>query len=154
MSERPEPDPEPDPDPDKPTIAPFAGALAIIVLVVIGIFVFNSFTNAEPAPEQQVGQAIVGQNDAMQRQDYPAFQVFTCRSDQGTQDEFLAGQRDSVSKSGERYVDDVADITIDGDRATAEATYSFGGNRDAKSTADVTLVHEDGAWKVCPAAVG
>jgi hypothetical protein len=137
-------------DPDKPTIVPFAGALAIIVLVVIGIFAFNSCSPADPSPEQQVGQAIVGQNDALQRQDFAAFQGFTCRAAQGTPEDFLATQRDSVSGHGERYVDDVADITIDGERATAKATYSFASDRDAKTTSDVALVHEDDAWKVCP----
>lgn len=140
-----------DPDPDRPTIWPFAGALSIIVLVLIGIFAFNSFSSVDPSPQQQIGTAIVGQNDALQRQDFAAFQGFTCRSAQGSQDDFLAGQRDSVAEHGERYVDDVADIRFDGGGATAKVTYSFANARDATSTADVALAHEDGAWKVCPA---
>ena len=39
--------------------------------------------------------------------------------------DFLARQRDSVAKNGERYVDDVKDVRIDGDRATATVTYHF-----------------------------
>ena len=42
-------------------------------------------------------------------------------------------------------------MNIDGDRATAKVTYSFEKSRDTKTTSDVALVREDGAWKVCPA---
>ena len=51
--------------------------------------------------------------------------TYTCRAQQGVEAEVLARQRDSVAKSGERYVDDVTAITIDGDRATATVTYHF-----------------------------
>ena len=143
---------EPEPDsPDRPTIAPFLGALAIIVLVVIGIFAVNAFSSSDPSPEQQVRGAVVGQNDALQREDYAAFRNFTCRAAQGTEADVLAGQRDSVDKSGARYVDSVDELRIDGDRATAKATYHFDRKPDDKSSAEVALVREDGAWRVCVA---
>lgn len=144
-------EPEVPDEPDKPTIWPFAGALAIIVLVLIAIFAFNSFTSSAPSDQQQLGTAIVGQNDALQREDYAAYAGFTCRAKQGEEQKVLAQQRDSVAKQGQRYVDDVADMNIDGDRATAKVTYSFEKSRDTKTTSDVALVREDGAWKVCPA---
>ncbi len=62
--------PEPEPEPDRPTMAPFLGALALVVLIVIGIVLFNSFGDDDPTPEQSVRLAVVGQNDAMQRQSY------------------------------------------------------------------------------------
>ena len=93
--------------------------------------------------------AVVGQNDALQRRDYADFQGFTCRAKQRTEADVLAGQDGSVEKSGERYVDVVSDLRVTGDQATVKVTYHFAKNPDAKSSAEVALVREDGAWKVC-----
>jgi hypothetical protein len=130
-------------------MAPFLGALAIIVLVVIGIVLVNAFGSSAPTPDQELRGAVVGQNDALQRQDYADFRGYTCRAAQRNEADVLAGQRDSVAKSGERYVDDVSGLRIDGDRATAKVTYHFKNKPDDKSSSDVTLVREGGAWKVC-----
>jgi hypothetical protein len=142
-------EPVPDYGPDRPTIAPFVGALAVIVLVVIGIVLFNVFGSSSPAPGTDVGRAIVGQNDALQRQNYADFRDFTCRAVQGSEADFLARQTDSVSKNGERYIDDVKDVRIDGDRATASVTYHFDRTADTTSVSELTVVREDGSWKVC-----
>jgi hypothetical protein len=144
----PEPEPQPEAEPDRPTIAPFLGALAIIVLVVIGIVVFNAGGDDGPRPED-VGVAVVGQNDALQRVDYGDYRKYTCGAKQGKEADVAAAQRDSAAKNGQRYVDDVTAIKIDGDKATANVTYSFANARDTKTTSDVALVREDGAWKVC-----
>ena len=138
-----------DTDPDRPTIAPFLGALAIIALVVIAIVLFNVFGDNEPPADQQVGRAAVGQNDALQRLNYADFRIYTCRDQQGVEADVLARQRDSVTKRGERFVDDVTDIKVDGDRATAKVTYHFDKAPDAKTGVGMTFVREDGAWKVC-----
>lgn len=141
-------EPEPDPDPDRPTIAPFLGALAIIVLVVIGIVVFNSSGDDSPRPED-VGVAVVGQNDALQRMNYADYRKYTCRAHHGTEADILAQQRDSVAKHGQRYVDDVTAIRIDGDRATAVVTYHFDKTVHTTSGGELIFAREDGAWKVC-----
>lgn len=138
-----------EPEPDRPTIAPFLGALVIIVIVVIGIVLFSVFGTQKTTPGDQVAQAAVGQNDALQRQDYADFRSFTCRAEQGTEAGILARQRDSVAKNGERYVDDVPTITIDGDRATATVSYYFDKTAETKFEASLSFVREDGAWKVC-----
>jgi hypothetical protein len=80
-------------DADRPTMAPFLGALAIIVLVVITIGLFNIFGKNDVPEDQQVGWAAVGQNDALQRQNY------TCRDQQSVEADVLARQRDSVAKT-------------------------------------------------------
>jgi hypothetical protein len=134
---------------DRPTMAAFLGALAIIVLVVIAIGLFNIFGSNDPPADQQVGRAAVGQNDALQRQNYADFRTYTCRDQQGVETDILARQRDSVAKRGERFVDDVADIKVDGDRATAKVTYHFDKAPDTKTGVAMTFVREDGAWKVC-----
>ena len=139
----------PEPEPDRPTMAPFLGALAVIAIVVIGIVAFNVFGSKTTTPGDQVARAAVGQNDALQRQDYAAFRTFTCRADLIAEADFLARQRDSVAKNGERYLDDVTDIRIDGDRAAATVTYHFDKTAETKTPAEVSFAQEDGAWKVC-----
>lgn len=139
----------PDPEPDRPTIAPFLGALAIIVLVVIGIVVFHALGDDGPTPEQDVNRAAVAQNDALQRANYADFVTFTCAAERGAEADVLARQRDSVAKKGERYVDGFADVRIDGDRATAAVTYHFDQAPDDSVRVDMTFVREGGAWKVC-----
>ena len=140
---------EPSEDADRPTMAPFLGALAIIVLVVIAIWLFSIFGSDDVPADQQVGRAAVAQNDALQRANYADFRGYTCRDKQGVEADVLARQRDSVAKRGERYVDDVTDIKVDGDRATAKVTYHFDKAPDTKTGVAMTFVREDGAWKVC-----
>ncbi|HYZ69069.1 MAG TPA: lumazine-binding protein [Mycobacterium sp.] len=130
-------------------MAPFLGALAIIALVVTAIGLFNAFGDNDPPADQQVGRAAVGQNDALQRQHYADFRTYTCRDHQGVEADVLARQRDSAAKHGERFVDDVTDIKIDGDRATAKVTYHFDRAPEVKTGVAMTFVREDGAWKVC-----
>ncbi|MGV0802009.1 lumazine-binding protein, partial [Mycolicibacterium elephantis] len=50
-----------------------------------------------------------------------------------------------------RFVDEVTDIKVDGDRARAKVTYHFDKAPDTKSSATMSFVREDGAWKVCSA---
>ncbi|KAA0086774.1 lumazine-binding protein [Mycolicibacterium sp. P9-64] len=146
-------EPQPEPEADRPTIAPFVGALVVVVLIVIGIVVANSFNGDGPTPEQDVSRAVVGQNDAMQRQNFSGFREFTCRAQQGTEADFLGRQRDSVAKNGERYVDGVRNVRIDGDQAAADATYHFDKTPDTTSVTELAIVREDGAWKVCSPAL-
>ncbi|MEO3758802.1 lumazine-binding protein [Mycobacterium sp. B14F4] len=134
---------------DRPTATPFLVALGIIVLVVIVIGLLNLFGGQERPVEQQVATAAVGQNDALQRQNYADFRGYTCAAQQGNESEVLAVQRESVDKRGERFVDDVTEVKIDGDRATATVTYHFDKAPDAKEDAAMTFVREGGAWKVC-----
>ena len=145
-----EPSQLPEPEPDRPTIAPFLGALVIFAIVVIGIILFNVFGSSTTTPGDQVAQAAVGQNDAMQRQDYGKFRTFTCRAAQGSEADFLRSQRDSVAKNGERYLDDVTNVEVDGGRGSATVTYHFDKTAETKTPVEVSFVQEDGAWKVCP----
>ncbi len=140
----------PEPEPDRPTIAPFLGALAVISIVVIAIVLFNVYGSMTITPGDQVAQAAVGQNDALQRQDYGKFRTFTCGAGQGSEADFLARQRDSVAKNGERYLDDVTAVRIDGDRASATVTYHFDKTSETKTPTELSFAREDGAWKVCP----
>jgi len=140
---------DPGETPDKPAVAPFLGALVIIVAVVIGIWLINVFSGDELTDEQQIARATSGQNDALQREDYPDFRAFTCAGQQSDEQKVLSSQRDSVAKRGDRFVDKVAGVAIDGDRATADITYYFDNDPEAKETVGMSFTREDGAWKVC-----
>jgi hypothetical protein len=142
-------EPADDPAADRPTMVPFLTAFAIIVLVVIAVGLFDVFGESDPPEGQQVARAAVGQNDALQRRDYADFRTYTCRDQQGVETDILARQRDSVDKRGERFVDDVTDVVIDGNRATAEVTYHFDKAPSAGTGVAMTFVREDGGWKVC-----
>ena len=54
-------------------------------------------------------------------------------NEQSNENDVLARQRDSVAKQGDRYVDDVTDVVIDGDNATANVTYHFDKAPDTKA---------------------
>lgn len=134
---------------DRPTAAPFLIALTIFVLVVIAIWLLNLFDDRGEPADQQVARAAVGQNDALQRQNYSDFRGYTCPAHTGDEAEVLAAQRDSVAQRGERFVDDVTDVAIDGDRATAKVTYHFDKAPDDKKVLDMTFIRDGDAWKVC-----
>lgn len=133
---------------------PFLGALAIIVVIVIAIGLVNSFRGDELSEDQQVARSAVGQNDALQRQNYADFRNYTCEAQHGDEADILARQRDSVAKHGERFVDGVRDVVIDGDRANATVTYHFDKAPDTKTGVATTFVREYGAWKVCSTGPG
>nr|WP_090276048.1 lumazine-binding protein [Mycolicibacterium komanii]CRL69192.1 hypothetical protein CPGR_01435 [Mycolicibacterium komanii] len=134
---------------DRPTAAPFLIALTIFVLVVIAIWLLNLFDDRDEPADQQVARAAVGQNDALQRQNYSDFRGYTCPAHAADEAEVLAAQRDSVAQRGERFVDDVTDVAIDGDRATAKVTYHFDRAPDDKKVLDMTFIRDGDAWKVC-----
>lgn len=140
---------EPGDGPDKPAAWPFLGALTIIVAVVIGIWLINVFSGDDLTDEQQIARAASGQNDALQRDDYADFRAFTCAGQHGDEAKVLAAQRASVEKHGDRFVDRVAGVVIDGDQASADITYYFDNDPQAKETVEVAFAREDGAWKVC-----
>jgi len=135
-------------------MAPFLGALAIIVIVVIAIALFHVFRSDGLSEDQRVGRAAVGQNDALQRLSFADFRAYTCRALQGTEADLLARQRNSAAKHGARFVDDVTNVVIDGDRATGTVTYHFDKAPDTKTALAMTFTREDGSWKVCATGPG
>ncbi len=137
-------------DRDRPTATPFLVALVIVVIAITAILVMNR-GDGDGDPEQ-IGRAVVAQNDALQRQDYPAFVASTCAAQRGTEEQILDRQRKSAAERGDRYVDGASNIEVDGDRATAKVKYHFGDIANSESnevTVDMSFVREDGAWKVC-----
>ncbi|WP_423202727.1 lumazine-binding protein [Mycobacterium lehmannii] len=116
-------------------------------MIVIGLL--NLFDGEQESADQQVARAAVGQNDALQRQNYSDYRAYTCPEQAGTEAHVLAAQRDSVAQRGERFVDDVTEVAVTGDRATAKVTYHFDKAPDDKKIVEMSFVRGGDAWKVC-----
>lgn len=139
-----------DPEDRRPSLLPILGALAILGLGLATVLLLRHFRGSEPLPEDAgVGWAVVGQNDALQRGDYADFRSFTCTAQQGVEAQVLADQRQSAAAKGARYVDDVKDVAVTGDRATATVVYHFEKAADDKFDTPMTFIRENGTWKVC-----
>ena len=137
---------------DGRSAVPFLAALAIIVLVVAGIGVMTLARRGDDSQREAVVRAALGQNDALQRLDYPGFRANTCAGQVGAEAEVLDRQRSSAAKRGARYVDNVTGVSIDGDKATANVVNYFVNAKDAKIDSATTFVREDGSWRVCSPA--
>jgi hypothetical protein len=136
---------------ERGSLVPFGAALAVFALVVIAIAVFTMTRGDGLTEEQRVGRAAVGQNDALQRQNYADYQHFTCAQEQGTEGAVIAAQQNSSRQHGARYVDDVTDVRIDGDSAFATVAYHFEKDPNSKRTTPMTFARQDGQWKMCSA---
>lgn len=130
--------------------APFIAGAAIFGIVVIGIAVSAFFRTGDGLTEEgRVGQSVVAQNDALQRRAYADYVANSCRAIVTPEKNVIAAQDKSEAAHGNRYVDDVKDVKISGDSATATVTYHYMKSEDNKLTADVSFVKEDGSWRVC-----
>lgn len=131
------------------TAWPILVALGLVAVVVVTIIGLRALRGDEVRAEAGVDRAVVGQNDALQRQAYPDFVRFTCAGEQRGEAAVLAEQRQSSAAKGARFVDDVRDAVVDGDRAKATVVYHFENSADDKITAEMSFVRENGEWKVC-----
>lgn len=129
---------------------PILTALAVVVVALIAVFVLRMIRGGDALPDDAaVGRAVVGQNDALQRGNYPDFRSFTCAAQQGIESQVLADQRQSSAARGPRFVDDVKDVKVSGDSATATVVYHFEKSQDDKVTVPMSFVRENQNWKVC-----
>lgn len=138
-----------EPAENRSTAMPILTALAIVGILVVAFVVVRLFQGDAPPDENQIGRVTVGQNDALQREDYAAFRTFTCVAQQGTEAQVLADQRQSRAGKGARVVAGIADLAVTGDRATATVGYYFEQSAGEKASTQVSFVREDGEWKVC-----
>lgn len=138
-------------DKSAPTAMPILIAVAVTGAVLIGAVALRACSGGRVDAEAGVGMAVVGQNDALQRDSYPDFLRYTCAELRGTEAAVLAQQRRSKEAKGARFVDDVTGLAVDGDRATASVTYHFEKSPDDKVTSMMSFVREQNSWKVCSA---
>ena len=141
--------PDPDATGDSSSAMPILIALGLVAIAVVAITGLRALRGDEVRAEAGVDRAVVGQNDALQRQDYAGFVSFTCVGQQRSEAAVLGEQRQSSAAKGARIVDDVRDPVIDGDRATATVVYHFENSADDKITTELTFAQENGQWKVC-----
>jgi hypothetical protein len=133
------------------TLWPFGAALAIFAIVVIAVVLYAKTRGDGLSEEQRVGRAAVAQNDALQRLNYADFRKYTCASEQSSEGVVIAAQRDSATKNGARFVDDLTDVKIEGDKATGTVAYHFDKSADSKRRSPMVFAKQDGDWKVCSA---
>ncbi|MGH3726535.1 MAG: nuclear transport factor 2 family protein [Mycobacterium sp.] len=142
--------PDDTPPEDTGSLAPFIAGAVIFGIVVIGIALSVIFRSDDGlTPEGRIGRTVVAQNDALQRRAYPEYVANSCRAIVVPEQDLIAAQGKSEASRGNRYVDDVKDIKISGDAATAQVRYHYTKSEDNKVTADVSFVKEDGSWRVC-----
>lgn len=142
------------PEEDRSSAMPIMIALGIgvLVIIVVGIVTLMDRGSGELTPELRVARAAVGQNDALQRDNYADFRKYTCVAQQSAENEVLARQQQSKTAKGARFVDDVTDVVITGGKATATVTYHFENSADNKIKVPMAFVSQDGDWTVCSAA--
>ncbi|WP_059015550.1 lumazine-binding protein [Mycobacterium sp. M26] len=128
---------------------PILIALGVAAIVLIGFGISWLVRGDGLTEDNRVGRAAVGQNDALQRENYPDFRKYTCAQQQGTEAEVIARQQQSKSSHGARFVDDVTAVKIEGERATATVVYHFERTPDKRLETPMTFVRESGEWKVC-----
>ena len=128
---------------------PILIALGVVAVVLVGLGISWLVRGDGMTEEQRVGRAAVGQNDALQRENYPDFRKFTCTAQQGAEAEVIARQQQSKSAHGARFVDDITGVKIDGERATGTVVYHFEHTSDKRIETPMAFVREGGDWKVC-----
>jgi hypothetical protein len=132
------------------SILPIVIAAAIVIVAMGSMWALTFFRTDDKLPDDGlVVRAVVAQNDALQRENYTDFRSYTCAAQQGTEPQVLSDQRQSKNTKGNRFVNDIKDFAITGDRATATVAYHFEKSPDDTVSQPMTFVRENGAWKVC-----
>lgn len=134
---------------NRPSAMPIAIAFGIVVTALLIIGALRLFLGDDVPDDGLVGRAVVAQNDALQRENYADFRRYTCPAQQGAEAQVIADQQQSKSAKGNRFVDDVTEIAITGDRATATVVYHFEKAADTQVKVPMTFVRENGQWTVC-----
>ncbi|MGL4305610.1 MAG: hypothetical protein ACRCSF_05595 [Mycobacteriaceae bacterium] len=143
------------------TVWPFVAA-ATIFIVIIGVVVLSNIWGSQPTltDEQQITRAVVGQNDALQRSNYQDYTSYLCDEllasatlvDEAS---FVAKQSKSEEANGAHIIDEVTDMAIVGEAATAnvKSHYADQPTNSAENVIVVSIkfVKEKDSWKVCTA---
>jgi hypothetical protein len=82
---------------------------------------------------------------------YDTFTRWTCAAKLPPRDEFLTRATASRDVNGPIVIPPgkIADVAINGDRASATVSWHYGKKTDAVTTTATTLVRQDNQWKVC-----
>lgn len=136
---------------------PFLAAVVVIVLVVGGVLVSNLLRPSDDrvSDAAQVQYAINDSYTARNSLDYRKYRSVTCaavvdRDDFPTEHAFVADNQRSRDTFGKILIPEITDVTVDGDRATAQVHWHFENKgSDAKTVTAAVVVREGDNWKVC-----
>ncbi|GAB88087.1 Rv0361 family membrane protein [Gordonia rhizosphera] len=135
---------------------PFLVALAVVLVGVIWIATSYLMRPADDRMSDgaRVQHAIDDLYTARGQLDYASFRAATCAADLASdsfpsETAFLEQNRASLEENGPIVIPEISDITVSGDRATAQVHWHFDDKPDQEQTTDVVVVREDGDWKVC-----
>ncbi|MFD5808071.1 Rv0361 family membrane protein [Rhodococcus aetherivorans] len=134
--------PEPDPDEtDRSSATPFLAALAIIVVLVVGVFVAQlvSPSDSSTSGTELVVRTVDDYVRAHNAGDAPAQDRLRC-------DGLPADRAPLAGVAGEVQLEGVENVETDGDRGTADVRARFDGN---EQTSTWQFVRIDDVWRVC-----
>ncbi|MGV9713001.1 Rv0361 family membrane protein [Gordonia sp. NPDC003424] len=135
---------------------PFLLALIVIVVAAAAIGISHLLRPAEDRMSEtaRVQHAISDAYTARNNADYAAYRSVTCAAELSsdafpTESEFVEQNRRSNEQNGHIVIPEITDITVTGDRASAQVHWHFDGKPDEQQVAGTVVVREDGNWKVC-----
>jgi len=133
---------------------PFFVALGAVVLLVGGVALSYLFRPAEDRASEtaQVQYAINDFYTARNGANYAAYREHTCAADLAspefiTEQAFVAQNQDL--KDNPIQIPEITDLTVEGDRATAQVHWHRKDSSDKVTTTPTIVVRENGEWKVC-----
>ncbi|GAB19188.1 hypothetical protein GOEFS_076_00170 [Gordonia effusa NBRC 100432] len=146
-----------DQSPRTGNIWPFAAAVIVIVLAVGGVLLSNVLRPSDDrvSDSAQVQYAINDSYTARNSLDYAKYRSTMCAdvvdaADFPTEQVFVEENRRSRETFGKILIPEIADVMIDGNRATAQVHWHFENKgSDAKTVTPTTVVREGDEWKVC-----
>lgn len=135
---------------------PFLVALGIVVVLAAGIGI--SYL-VRPADERMSDSALVqhainNAYTARNEVDYAKYRDSVCVADTKastfpTEEQFVEENRTSMDSNGPIEIPEITDLTVSGDRASAQVHWHFEKSEDKTQVTDTVVVREDGDWKVC-----
>ncbi|GAA1482717.1 hypothetical protein GCM10009624_31570 [Gordonia sinesedis] len=135
---------------------PFWVALIVVALAVVGLLLSYVWRPAEDraSDSAQVQFAINDVYTARNAVNYGDYRNGHCAADLAAPDfpsaeAFAAENRDSQKANGLIVIPEITDVTVTGDRATAQVQWHFDKQPDRKQTTSVSVARENGKWKVC-----
>ncbi len=138
---------------DAPTMWPMLAAIAVVVILLGVVFIYQwtrPFSD-RVGPDDEVRIAINNHYTAQNALNYQSFSEWTCAAKTPPREEFLKKNGPSRDANGKIVIHDggIADVAINGDKASAVVTWRYEKKPDQPTTTPTTLVRQGDQWKVC-----
>ncbi|MFW0797528.1 hypothetical protein AAFP30_27240 [Gordonia sp. CPCC 205515] len=135
---------------------PFFVAAAVVVVAVAGIGISHLIRPADDRMSEtaRVQHAINDAYTARNTADYAKYRSVTCAAELSSdtfpsEQEFVEQNRSSTEENGHIVIPEITDLTVTGERATAQVHWHFDDKPDETQVTGAVVVREDGNWKVC-----